>query len=282
MGLAVDLARKSEQESRGDRRMSPNVGAVIVKDGTELATGFRGEAGDGAHAEFSAIEKLKGKYGDEGAAQRLAGATLYTTLEPCTQRKTKTPCVEHILAAKLGKVYIGTYDPNPVVYRLGWKRLRDAGVGLRDFTADFRQQIETMNKSFIDQFRCGKGDSGIAVFDYKQNGGAFDVEASSGTFQTKWGGSTETAMHAYGPTGHVALARYATEFSEIDDPGAYPNPDYVISQSLGDISVFPAEHGWLLVRVGAIVGPNGDGPTAVTISWQARRLDGSLPTPEAD
>ena len=48
---------------------------VIVKDGKILATGHRGESGDGNHGEYCALKKL-----NEADVQ---GATVYTTLAGC-------------------------------------------------------------------------------------------------------------------------------------------------------------------------------------------------------
>jgi len=74
-----------------------SVGAVIVgADGTELARGFSREGGDAhVHAEEAALGKLLP--GDP----RLAGATVYSTLEPCSWRKSRPrSCTELILATR--------------------------------------------------------------------------------------------------------------------------------------------------------------------------------------
>ena len=54
--MAVEMARKSIAENDGEPH--PYVGAVVVKDGKILATGYRGETGEGRHAEFCALKKV--------------------------------------------------------------------------------------------------------------------------------------------------------------------------------------------------------------------------------
>jgi pyrimidine deaminase RibD-like protein len=107
---AISEARKSQPE---DARVHPKVGAVVVKDGTVLASAYRGER-SGCHAEFGALEKKL----DEAA---LVGATIYTTLEPCTSRNhPKVPCANRIAERKVSRVVIGMLDPNPKITGKGW------------------------------------------------------------------------------------------------------------------------------------------------------------------
>ncbi len=75
---AIAEARKSIAEDDGEPH--PYVGAVIVKNGVVLATGYRGEEGKGDHAEYCALRKMN--------EADLVGCTVYTTLEPCSTRKT--------------------------------------------------------------------------------------------------------------------------------------------------------------------------------------------------
>jgi len=77
MELALELAAKSVAEPG---KSSPNVAAVAVKNGELLESAFRGERKPGEHAEYTLLE---GKL----STTDLSGATIYTTLEPCTTRR---------------------------------------------------------------------------------------------------------------------------------------------------------------------------------------------------
>src|SRR5207247_399724 len=74
MEMAIEEARQSVGEYG---RAHPKVGAVIVKGGKVLATARRGELEKGEHAEYTALERKL-------PTDIVAGATIYTTLEPCT------------------------------------------------------------------------------------------------------------------------------------------------------------------------------------------------------
>ena len=140
MEMAVNEARKSKSE---DERVHPMVGAVVVKGGRVLATAHRGELRGGDHAEFTALEKKL-------PAEAVAGATIYTTLEPCTSRKPpKTPCADWLIARRVKRVVIGMHDPNPTVYGGGWARLQEAGITTADFDGDLKDEIKEMNREFI-------------------------------------------------------------------------------------------------------------------------------------
>ena len=137
--MAIEEARKSVPE---DDKVRPKVGAVVVKNGKVLATAYRGEAA-GNHAEYFALDN---KLADDSAA----GATVYTTLEPCTARNPpKIPCVERIIARKIKRVVIGMVDPDVKVRGLGLLKLRDANISIQFFQSDLMDQIEEMNRDFI-------------------------------------------------------------------------------------------------------------------------------------
>lgn len=98
MDQALDQARAA-----ADRGEVP-VGAVVVRDGVVLATAGNQtrELNDPtAHAEILAIRAACAALG----AERLTGADLYVTLEPCPM------CAAAIANARIARVYYGAADP---------------------------------------------------------------------------------------------------------------------------------------------------------------------------
>jgi pyrimidine deaminase RibD-like protein len=108
----------------------------VDTEGRELSHGFSREGGDPvAHAEEAALGKLSP--GDP----RLAGATIYSTLEPCSQRKSRPlTCTQLIIAAGLGRVVFAWREPALFVADArGYELLARAGLTvteLPEFAAD--------------------------------------------------------------------------------------------------------------------------------------------------
>ena len=97
----MDIAL-GEARAAAERGEVP-VGAVIVKDGVILAQAgnrVRGDNDPTAHAEMLAIRLACVALGDD----RLAGADLYVTLEPCAM------CAGAISAARIARLYYGASD----------------------------------------------------------------------------------------------------------------------------------------------------------------------------
>jgi len=80
------------------------VGALVVKDGEVIATGFNQPIGNHdptAHAEIMALRAAATILGN----YRLPGCELYVTLEPCAM------CSGAMLHARLSRVIYGATDP---------------------------------------------------------------------------------------------------------------------------------------------------------------------------
>src|SRR5215510_7099214 len=114
MALALALGR------RGLGRTWPNpaVGAVVVKDGVIVGRGWT-QPGGRPHAETQALARA-------GTAAR--GATLYTTLEPCSHHGKTPPCADAVIEYGIARVVSALSDPNPDVAGAGHWRMAEAGI----------------------------------------------------------------------------------------------------------------------------------------------------------
>ncbi len=102
MARAIELSRRCPPSAD-----AYSVGAVIVDaGGNEIATGYSRERDPHVHAEEAALAKLL------PSDPRLARATLYSTLEPCSQRGSRPrTCTELIIAAGIPRVVIAWREP---------------------------------------------------------------------------------------------------------------------------------------------------------------------------
>ncbi|MEU7098491.1 dihydrofolate reductase family protein [Streptomyces longwoodensis] len=119
LALACDLADRCPPS---DTAFS--VGALVVAaDGTELARGHSREGGDPVvHAEEAALAKLG------PADPRLAGATVYSSLEPCARRASRpAPCARLILDAGVRRVVTAWREPDTFVEAADGNGLLAAG-----------------------------------------------------------------------------------------------------------------------------------------------------------
>ena len=133
MRLAISLAKQGE----GWVNPNPLVGAVIVKDGVLVGQGYHQRYGE-PHAEVNAVRS---------AQCDLTGATVYVTLEPCSHYGKTPPCADLLIEKKVGRVVIGSRDPNPLVSGRGAQKLRDAGI---EVVTDFlRAECDAMTRVFF-------------------------------------------------------------------------------------------------------------------------------------
>ena len=117
MELALELAGRG----LGCVEPNPMVGAVIVRDGRELARGWHGRFG-GPHAEREALAAA------QAAGEDVRGATMFVTLEPCCHEGKTPPCTDALIAAGIARVVVAMVDPDEHVAGRGIRKLREAGV----------------------------------------------------------------------------------------------------------------------------------------------------------
>jgi tRNA(adenine34) deaminase len=98
------MAIALEQAERAWKLGEVPVGAILVKDGVVIATGFNqpiGKHDPTAHAEIVALRAAAEKLGN----YRLPGCELYVTLEPCVM------CSGAMMHARLARVVYAAVDP---------------------------------------------------------------------------------------------------------------------------------------------------------------------------
>jgi riboflavin-specific deaminase-like protein len=120
------------------------VGAVVVAgDGSVLATGYSREGDPHDHAEEAALAKL------DPADPRLAGATLYSSLEPCRFRASRPrPCAELIIGAGLRRVVIAWREPPVFAPGGGADMLASAGITVVEI-ADLAPRARAVNAGLL-------------------------------------------------------------------------------------------------------------------------------------
>jgi diaminohydroxyphosphoribosylaminopyrimidine deaminase/5-amino-6-(5-phosphoribosylamino)uracil reductase len=135
---AIELAR------RGTALTSPGamVGAVIVKNDSIVGEAFY--TYDGIHhAETLALQQA-------GDASR--GATVYTSLEPCSHTgRRPISCAMALIEARVARVVSAVEDPDPRVQGKGFAMLREAGIAVE--CGILEDEASRMNEAFLTQTR---------------------------------------------------------------------------------------------------------------------------------
>ena len=140
----MKMALKEAKKGIGFVNPNPLVGAVIVKDGRVIGTGYHAKCGQ-AHAERNALANC---------VQDPRGATLYVTLEPCSHYGRTPPCTAAIIGAGLKRVVIGSMDPNPLVSGRGLTQLMQAGIQVEKGLC--REECDRLNEIFFHYITTGR------------------------------------------------------------------------------------------------------------------------------
>jgi len=135
----MEIALKIAEKGEGNVSPNPLVGCIIVKRGKIVGKGYHKQYG-GEHAEINAIKN---------AGKKVANATLYINLEPCSHWGKTPPCTEKIVEAGIREVIIGMYDPNPLVE--GFKELKFRGIKTK--IGILEKEAKKLNEFYVKYMR---------------------------------------------------------------------------------------------------------------------------------
>lgn len=164
MKLALELAKSTV----GQTSPNPVVGSVVVKDGEVVGLGAHLKAGQ-PHAEVHAIRMAK---------EKVEGATIYVTLEPCSHYGRTPPCADLIIKSKIKRVVIATTDPNPMVAGKGIEKMERAGIDVK--LGILKDQADELNKIFFYYIRTKR------PFVTIKNATSLDGKIATEIGESKW------------------------------------------------------------------------------------------------
>ena len=136
---AVELSRRCPPSA------TFRAGSVIVGgDGEILAEGFSHDVDAICHAEESALQRAEGD-------PRLAEATIYSTLEPCSKRASRPrTCTQLIIDAGIPRVVFAMREPSVFVDCEGAEQLRAAGLTVVEMP-ELSDQVRAVNAHLLDR-----------------------------------------------------------------------------------------------------------------------------------
>jgi diaminohydroxyphosphoribosylaminopyrimidine deaminase/5-amino-6-(5-phosphoribosylamino)uracil reductase len=179
MRRAIALAKLGE----GKTRPNPLVGAVVVKDGRIIGEGYHTKYG-ALHAEREALADCIRRVEDP------RGADMYVTLEPCCHTGKQPPCTEALVEAGVGRVIVGSADPNPLVAGKGIEFLQQHGIKVE--TGFFKAECDALNPIFFYYITTGKP---YVALKYAMTA---DGKIATVAGASKWITGEEARNHAHG------------------------------------------------------------------------------------
>ena len=166
INLALNLSRKNI----GITNENPSVACVIVKNNTIISTGITAKNGR-PHAEIEAINKISDK-------KILEGATLYVSLEPCSNFGKTSPCVDEVIKNKFSRVVICTIDPDARVRGNGVEILQKSGIKVEVGIGE--KEAQEINRAFFKTKLQNKPFITIKIAT------SLDGKIATKNFQSKW------------------------------------------------------------------------------------------------
>lgn len=143
---AMKRALKLAAQGRGRVEPNPMVGAVLLRGGEVVGEGHTQPYG-GPHAEAQTLGDARSR-GDE-----TSGATMVTTLEPCSHFGKTPPCADALIAAGVSRVVTAMVDPFPEVAGRGIEKLRAAGIEVE--VGLMEAEARRLNEPFLKRVATG-------------------------------------------------------------------------------------------------------------------------------
>ena len=184
----LEMAYGLAEKAKGWSSPNPYVGAVIVKKGTIVGTGFHEKSGN-PHAEVIALQK---------AGSLARNATAYITLEPCVHWGRTPPCVDSLIQAGIKRVVVSTQDPNPLVHKKGIQKMRQAGIQVSvGLLEEKNARLNEIYNKYIQQ---------KIPFVTAKVAASLDGKVATKTHDSKWITSRQTREYAHLLRGeHMAI-----------------------------------------------------------------------------
>ncbi len=122
---------------------SYRVGAVVVSAKGEVFEGYTTETAPTHHAEQAAIFKA------EAAGASLRGAVMYSSMEPCSERRSeKESCSQILIRLGFARAVFALYEPSHFVTCYGAVNMRRAGIAVR-CVSDLDSAVIAVNRHIL-------------------------------------------------------------------------------------------------------------------------------------
>lgn len=217
----MQLAISEAQKGAGYVAPNPLVGAVIVKNGRVLGTGYH-KAFGGPHAEVEALIACADNNED------VTGATMYVTLEPCCHFGKTPPCTNTIINSGISHMIVGTRDPNKKVAGKGISILEQHGliveVGL------LANECYQLNEIY---FHCNEHKTPYVLMKYAMTA---DGKIATRTGASKWITSKTARGHTHNVRSKLTAMMVGIGTVEMDNPsltsyGTGKDPSIIVCDS---------------------------------------------------
>ncbi|MGD2295832.1 MAG: bifunctional diaminohydroxyphosphoribosylaminopyrimidine deaminase/5-amino-6-(5-phosphoribosylamino)uracil reductase RibD [Candidatus Aminicenantes bacterium] len=196
----IQMAYGLAEKAIGWASPNPYVGAVIVKNDTIIGHGYHERSGK-PHAEVTALQR---------AGSQARNSTAYINLEPCVHWGKTPPCTESLLQARVRRVVISDFDPNPLVSKKGIKKLREAGIEVS--LGLLQSKNRRLNETYI------KFITKNIPFVVAKVALSLDGKMATKTFSSRWISSAETRKYVHLLRGEFDALMIGVNTLVKDDP----------------------------------------------------------------